>query len=56
MTQADIAVTDHVRALHRGKDRPRVHRLIERPTRLAPPTAFSPQEMPEALTDPTRAS
>ncbi len=56
MTQADMAVTDHVRALHRGPGRPVVRRLIERPTRAAAHDAFTPQEMPEALTDPTRAS
>src|SRR3546814_11159320 len=37
MTQVDIAITDHARALHRGEGRPRVSRLIARPTRLAPP-------------------
>ena len=56
MTQADIAVSDHVLALHRGKEPPRVHRLIERPTRPAPAHAFTPQEMPEPLTDPARAA
>ncbi|BBK30088.1 putative MFS family arabinose efflux permease [Stella humosa] len=56
MTQADIAVTDHVRALHRGAERPKVHRMIERPTRPAPAHGLHPQEMPEPLTDPTRAS
>lgn len=55
ITQADMAVTDHVRALHRGVDKPRVHRMIERPTR--PQTEpLGPLEMPETLTDPTRAS
>ena len=56
MTQADLALTNHARALHRGEGRPRVRRLIERPTRPAPHGALSPPEMPEALTDPTRAS
>src|SRR3546814_17998827 len=55
ITQADIALTDHARALHRGEGGPRVHRLIERPTRQAAHGAFSPQEMREPLTDPTRA-
>ncbi|WP_374444045.1 MFS transporter [Stella sp.] len=56
MTQADIAVTDHVRALHRGDGPPRVHRMIERPTRPAHPHPFTPQELPEPLTDPHRAA
>ncbi|HEX2885743.1 MFS transporter [Vineibacter terrae] len=56
MTQADIALTDHARALHRGEGRPRVRRVIERPTRPAPHGAFSHPEMPEPLTDPTRAA
>ncbi|WP_354076345.1 MFS transporter [Constrictibacter sp. MBR-5] len=32
-TQSDVALTDHARALHRGDGPPRVHRMIERPTR-----------------------
>lgn len=56
MTQADIAVTDHVRALHRGTKPPRVHRMIERPTRPAAVHHFTPQELPEPVTDPTRAA
>lgn len=56
VTQADIALTDHARALHRGDGRPRVRRMIERPTRPAPQGASAPSEMPEPLTDPTRAS
>lgn len=56
ITQADAAVTDHVRALHRGPDKPRVHRMIERPTRPAQTETLGPLEMPETLTDPTRAS
>jgi len=56
VTQADIALTDHARALHRGDGRPRVRRMIERPTRPAPEGALAPLEMREPLTDPTRAS
>ena len=56
MTQADIALTDHARDLHRGDGRPRVRRMIERPTRPAPQGGLAPREMPEPLTDPTRAS
>lgn len=56
VTQADIVLTDRARALHRGDGGPRVRRVIERPTRPAPQGAFAPPEMPEPLTDPTRAS
>ncbi len=56
MTQADIPLTEHALALHRGEGEPRVRRLIERPTRPAPRGTFSPAELREALTDPTRAS
>lgn len=33
-TQADAAIGDKIRALHRGPDEPRVHRMIERQTVL----------------------
>lgn len=33
-TQADAAIGDRIRALHRGPDEPRVHRMIERQTVL----------------------
>lgn len=56
LTQSDLALTTHARALHRGEGRPRVRRLIERPARPAPHGAFSQPETHEALTDPTRAS
>ena len=32
-TQSDVPLTDHARALHLGDGPPRVHRMIERPTR-----------------------
>ncbi|HVK43091.1 MAG TPA: MFS transporter [Phenylobacterium sp.] len=56
ITEADRTVTDHVRALHRGPDRPRVRRMIERPTRAAALESLADHEMAETLTDPTRAS
>ncbi|MGE0717021.1 MAG: MFS transporter [Alphaproteobacteria bacterium] len=56
MTQADVAVAEHVRALHRGDGPPRVHRMIERPTRAAWRHALHPHELPEALTDPARSA
>ncbi len=55
ITQSDIALTDHARALHRGDGGPRIRRLIERPTRLAAHSVFNQHEMREPLTDPTRA-
>lgn len=56
ITEADRTVTDHVRALHRGADRPRVRRMIERPTRAAALESLADHEMAETLTDPSRAS
>jgi MFS family permease len=53
ITEADRTITDHVRALHRGPDRPRVHRMIERPTRPAAGAPLSSQELSETLTDPS---
>ena len=46
----------HVRALHRGDERPRVRRMIERPTRAAGLEPLTDREMAETLTDPNRAS
>lgn len=56
ITEADRDITDHVRALHRGPERPRVRRMIERPTRAAAMEPLTDQEMAETLTDPTRAA
>jgi MFS family permease len=57
ITQADAAIYERVRALHRGEGPPRVHRMIERQpgaplSDLAPPG----REAGEPLTDPARAS
>ncbi len=35
ITQADAAITERIRALHRGTERPHVRRWIERPTRTS---------------------
>ena len=35
ITQADAAITERIRELHAGEDRPRVRRWIERPTRAS---------------------
>jgi len=54
-THADAEISEAIRALHRGADKPRVHRMIERSTgaRADHPDL---REMPEPLTDATRAS
>src|SRR5690606_899845 len=36
ITQADAEIGAHIRALHIGPDRPRVHRMIERQTESLP--------------------
>jgi len=56
ITQADAGISDHVRALHRGLTPPRVHRMIERPTRPDGSETLNPHEMPETLTDPSRGA
>ena len=56
ITEADRNITDHVRALHRGPDRPRVRRMIERPTQAAAMEPLTDHEMAETLTDPNRSS
>lgn len=57
VTKADAAIGDRLRALHRGAEPPRVHRLIERQTGSLPGSRFlGAREMAAPLTDPTRAS
>jgi hypothetical protein len=57
VTKADAAITDRVRALHRGETPPRIHRMIERQTGSLPGgRAPGPREMADPLTDPTRSS
>jgi hypothetical protein len=53
ITQDDAAVWDRIRDLHRGADKPRVRRMIERQTSSPPPRA---RELAEPLTDPSRQS
>jgi MFS family permease len=57
ITQADAAVGERLRALHRGPDRPRVRRMIERQTGW--PSAdlgLQVHDITDPLTDPTRSS
>jgi hypothetical protein len=48
-------VWDRIRNLHRGPDKPRVRRMIERQT-SSPPTTPAPRvkDLSEPLTDPSR--
>jgi MFS family permease len=54
MTHDDASVPARLRELHQGPEPPRVHRMIERPTRIVP----DPQrrEVQEPLTDPNRGA
>jgi MFS family permease len=54
LTHEDAAVSDRIRALHRGEDRPRVHRMIERPTRLPAGYPAEPGELPDPMNNPGR--
>lgn len=47
VTQADAAVGERIRALHRGPDRPRVRRMIERP-----PNWFATASMKQTINPP----
>jgi hypothetical protein len=55
MTEEDSLVWDRIRNLHRGPDRPRVRRMIERQT-SSPPAGPAPRvkDLAEPLTDPSR--
>ena len=57
MTEDDAAVSDRIRSLHRGPDKPRVRRMIERQT-SSPPAGTAPRvkDLAEPLTDPSRQS
>lgn len=57
VTKDDAAVWDRIHRLHRGPDKPRVRRLIERQT-SSPPGVATPRAraMSEPLTDPARQS
>ena len=57
MTEDDAAVWDRIRSLHRGPDKPRVRRMIERQTSSPPPgTTPRVKDLAEPLTDPSRQS
>jgi hypothetical protein len=57
MTQEDASIPERVRALHRGKEPPKVRRMIERQTGGIPPREPTVQtELAEPLTDPMRGS
>ena len=55
VTQDDAAVMERIQALHRGPERPRVRRMIERQTSV-PPGGPVPgaRELAEPITDPAR--
>jgi Transmembrane secretion effector len=55
ITKADARIGERLRALHRGSEPPRVHRMIERQIGALPADSASAQEMTEPLTDPTRS-
>ncbi|AGH51123.1 major facilitator superfamily protein [Sphingomonas sp. MM-1] len=56
-TQADAENFERIRALHRGDDKPVIHRMIERQTGSLPWTrAPGAREMADPMTDPTRSS
>lgn len=57
MTNADANVGERLRALHQGPGRPRVRRMIERPTTwVSFDHAPRARDMAEPLTDPVRSS
>jgi len=55
ITHDDARITEAIRHLHHGVERPRVHRMIERSTSVVGEHPDI-REMPEPLTDATRAS
>ena len=57
LTHDDATIPEHLRALHRGPDAPRVRRMIERQTSSLPvaPASGGP-DLTEPLTDLTRSS
>jgi Transmembrane secretion effector len=56
VTQADARIGDRLRALHRGTEPPRVHRMIERQTGSLPTGSTSSHAIAESLTDPSRSA
>jgi MFS family permease len=55
MTEDDAAVWDRISSLHRGPEKPRVRRMIERQT-SSPPAGTAPRgkDLAEPLTDPSQ--
>jgi MFS family permease len=57
MTHADAMIIERLRALHQGPERPRVHRMIERPTGwITPDPASSVRDTAGPLADSTGSS
>ena len=56
MTHDDARITQAIRALHRGEDKPEVHRMIQRATGMVSQHLHTDRSYGEPLTDPTRAS
>jgi MFS family permease len=56
ITQADARIGDRLRALHRGPEPPRVHRMIERQTGSLPAMSSESHEIAEPFTDPGRSA
>jgi MFS family permease len=56
VTQADARIGDRLRALHRGPEPPKVHRMIERQTGSLPAGSATSHEIAEPLTDPSRSA
>jgi MFS family permease len=56
ITQADADISERIRALHQGPDKPVVHRLIERTTAPLAANLHGDRHYGEPLTDPTRSS
>jgi MFS family permease len=54
VTQADARIGDRLRALHRGSEPPRVHRMIERQTGSLPAVSASPHDIAAPVTDSSR--
>jgi hypothetical protein len=57
LTQEDASVPQRLRALHRGSDKPRVRRMLERQTGSLPiGQSVAAHDFAEPLTDPHRTS
>lgn len=56
ITQADAEITERIRALHQGPDKPVVHRMIERTTAPLAANLHADRHFGEPMTDASRAS